>query len=206
MVQIVYKGANEEKKNLILDAAKKRFALMGYSKTSMIEIAKEIGISKATLYYYYPDKVALFTEVLRQEMDQFIFLMEEVRNNTDSLEVGLQSYIDLRAHVFMKLVNVGRASMAEIPGLSQTLPPYLKSFSEREFTIVKDIMLYGVKEGYFTEAVVDDLINLYLDALKGLTIIAMREKYKNSELPKFISELKDQFALLNKLIVGSKLK
>ena len=206
MVQIVYKGANEEKKNLILDAAKKRFALMGYSKTSMIEIAKEIGISKATLYYYYPDKVALFTEVLRQEMDQFIVLMDEVRSNTNSLEGGLRAYIDLRANVFMRMVNVGRASMAEIPGLSQTLPPYLKSFSEKEFSIVKDIMLYGVKEGYFTEAVVDDLVNLYLDSLKGLPIIAMREKYKNSELPKFISELKDQFALFNKLIVSSKLK
>ena len=67
-------------------------------------------------------------------------------------------------------------------------------------------MLYGVKEGYFTEAVVDDLVNLYLDALKGLTMVAMKEKYRNNDLPKFIDDLKKQFVLINKLIVGSKLK
>ncbi|MCE1167052.1 MAG: hypothetical protein LWX70_03060 [Sphingobacteriia bacterium] len=67
-------------------------------------------------------------------------------------------------------------------------------------------MLYGVKEGYFTEAVVDDLVNLYLDALKGLTMVAMKEKYWNNDLPKFIDDLKKQFVLINKLIVGSKLK
>ena len=51
----------------------------------------------------------------------------------------------------------------------------------KKFSIVKDIMLYGVKEGYFTEAVVDDLVNLYLDALKGLTMVAMKEKYRNND-------------------------
>jgi len=78
---------------------------MGYSKTSMIEIAKEVGISKAALYYYYPDKVALFTEVLKTEMDEFVSLMEGVRDRSDTMEAGLQAYVDLRISVFMKLIN-----------------------------------------------------------------------------------------------------
>ncbi len=206
MVQIVHKGSNEEKRKPILEAAQKRFAMMGYSKTSMIEIAKEVGISKAALYYYYPDKVALFTEVLKIEMDEFVSLMEGVRDRSDTMEAGLQAYVDLRISVFMKLVNLGRAAMSDIPGLSATLTPYLNVFGEREFAVVKDIMSLGAREGMFSDEVLDDLVRLYLDSLKGLTIVAMRERYKSDHLSQFKNDLKSQFNLFTRLLIQSRLK
>lgn len=45
---------------IILEAARKRFAHFGISKTTMNEIAADIGMSKASLYYYFPDKEKLF--------------------------------------------------------------------------------------------------------------------------------------------------
>ena len=206
MVQIVHKGSNEEKRKPILEAAQKRFAMMGYSKTSMIEIAKEVGISKAALYYYYPDKVALFTEVLKTEMDEFVSLMEGVRDRSDTMEAGLQAYVDLRISVFMKLVNLGRAAMSDIPGLRATLTPYLNVFGEREFAVVKDIMSLGAREGMFSDEVLDDLVRLYLDSLKGLTIVAMRERYKSDHLSQFKNDLKSQFNLFTRLLIQSRLK
>lgn len=206
MVQIVHKGSNEEKRKPILEAAQKRFAMMGYSKTSMIEIAKEVGISKAALYYYYPDKVALFTEVLKIEMDEFVSLMEGVRDRSDTMEAGLQAYVDLRISVFMKLVNLGRAAMSDIPGLRATLTPYLNVFGEREFAVVKDIMSLGAREGMFSDEVLDDLVRLYLDSLKGLTIVAMRERYKSDHLSQFKNDLKSQFNLFTRLLIQSRLK
>ena len=206
MVQIVHKGSNEEKRKPILEAAQKRFAMMGYSKTSMIEIAIEVGISKAALYYYYPDKVALFTEVLKTEMDEFVSLMEGVRDRSDTMEAGLQAYVDLRISVFMKLVNLGRAAMSDIPGLRATLTPYLNVFGEREFAVVKDIMSLGAREGMFSDEVLDDLVRLYLDSLKGLTIVAMRERYKSDHLSQFKNDLKSQFNLFTRLLIQSRLK
>jgi AcrR family transcriptional regulator len=40
----------------ILTAAARLFATQGYDGTSMRDIAQECGISKATLYHYFPDK------------------------------------------------------------------------------------------------------------------------------------------------------
>lgn len=58
------------RKEQILDAAMKRFGHYGYSKTTMNEIADDLQIAKANLYYYYPDKNALFVDVVREISNQ----------------------------------------------------------------------------------------------------------------------------------------
>ena len=60
-----------EKQAVILDAARKRFAYYGFSKVTMDEIAADIGMGKASLYYYFPTKESLFEEVVKQEKNQF---------------------------------------------------------------------------------------------------------------------------------------
>jgi AcrR family transcriptional regulator len=51
----------DEQKNSILDAAEKLFLRNGIEQTLMIDIAKEAGITKITLYRYFPnrDEIAL---------------------------------------------------------------------------------------------------------------------------------------------------
>lgn len=44
-------------KEKILDAADKRFKVLGFKKTSMAEIANDLGMSTANLYRYFPSKV-----------------------------------------------------------------------------------------------------------------------------------------------------
>ncbi|HEY4784669.1 MAG TPA: helix-turn-helix domain-containing protein, partial [Bacteroidales bacterium] len=60
MVYVTHSGENAEKLEVILKAAQKRFGLYGLEKTTMKEIASDMGMSKAALYYYFPDKEGLF--------------------------------------------------------------------------------------------------------------------------------------------------
>lgn len=48
-------------RNAILKAAEELFLEKGYSATSIDEIAARAGITKPTLYSYYPSKLALYT-------------------------------------------------------------------------------------------------------------------------------------------------
>ena len=48
----------------IIDAAIRVLARQGYAKTSLLEIAKEAGMSKGALHYHYPTKEALIHAVL----------------------------------------------------------------------------------------------------------------------------------------------
>jgi AcrR family transcriptional regulator len=54
----------EKKKAQIRDAARRLFLERGYTATSMDAVTVEAGVSKQTVYVYYPSKRALFADVL----------------------------------------------------------------------------------------------------------------------------------------------
>src|SRR4051794_35863816 len=50
----------------ILDAALACFAERGFAATRLDDVAKRAGVTKGTLYLYFPNKEELFKEVVRQ--------------------------------------------------------------------------------------------------------------------------------------------
>jgi TetR/AcrR family transcriptional repressor of mexJK operon len=59
-----------ERRHAILDGAGRVFARDGYEGASMAQIAREIGVSKGTLYNYFPSKAALFSGFISTGCDQ----------------------------------------------------------------------------------------------------------------------------------------
>jgi len=58
--------AGEQTRRRILTAAKKLFAEKGYFNTSVKDIAKESGVSPATVYHYFGSKEDLAGEICRE--------------------------------------------------------------------------------------------------------------------------------------------
>src|SRR3954454_20532119 len=56
----------EERPRQILAAALEVFAEHGLAAARLEDIAKRAGLSKGTIYLYFPNKEALFREVIRQ--------------------------------------------------------------------------------------------------------------------------------------------
>ena len=48
----------------IIEAAHTCFSRFGFNKTSMEDIAREAGLSRRSVYRHFPDKPALFREVM----------------------------------------------------------------------------------------------------------------------------------------------
>ncbi|WHY75271.1 TetR/AcrR family transcriptional regulator [Neobacillus sp. WH10] len=59
---------NKPTKTVILDVATQLFLDKGYQVVSMDDVAKECGVTKATVYYYYKTKADLFTDAMVQMM------------------------------------------------------------------------------------------------------------------------------------------
>lgn len=55
-----------------LDAALTVFAAHGYSGTTMDKVAEEAGLSKPTLYQYFPSKEALFAAMMQARRDEML--------------------------------------------------------------------------------------------------------------------------------------
>ncbi|MEM9437780.1 MAG: TetR/AcrR family transcriptional regulator [Pseudomonadota bacterium] len=54
----------------VLEGATSVFMNEGFERASVDDIAKAAGVSKATLYSYFPDKRLLFVEVMRRECER----------------------------------------------------------------------------------------------------------------------------------------
>jgi AcrR family transcriptional regulator len=52
----------------IIDGAREVFRAEGFGGASVDEIARRAGISKATMYRYFPDKAAIFNAYVRREL------------------------------------------------------------------------------------------------------------------------------------------
>jgi AcrR family transcriptional regulator len=80
------------RKDLIIDAAQQVFAVKPYDKVSMKEIAGEAGISVASIYTYFANQEALFTEAFLRDTKTLVeTLNKEISKN---LNVDLQKVIN----------------------------------------------------------------------------------------------------------------
>lgn len=85
------RAANFElQRQTILHRAAELFASRGYSGASMHELAAALGISKALLYHYYPEKYALLREIAEGHIDRLC----AVTANDADLETLIRTVVD----------------------------------------------------------------------------------------------------------------
>lgn len=63
-------AVDSAKARQILDGARRVFLAQGFDAASMNDIAREAGVSKGTIYSYFPSKDALFAALIREDKRQ----------------------------------------------------------------------------------------------------------------------------------------
>ena len=72
-----WRRRKEERPGEIVAAALAAFAARGYAKTRLEDVARRAGVSKGTLYLYFPSKEELFKAVVRQTLLPNLALAEQ---------------------------------------------------------------------------------------------------------------------------------
>jgi len=86
----------------ILEAAIKRFIHFGFSKTSFSEIARDLGLSQQSLYYYFPDKKALIREVISKINCEYLALLEDKFEQRRTITDKLMELVNVQEFFFKK--------------------------------------------------------------------------------------------------------
>ncbi len=82
------------KRTAILNAASELFVTEGYRRTSMEELAVEVGVAKGTLYLYFPKKIDLLIACIAREKLAWIPRMHTILNGEDKpAKVRLKEWI-----------------------------------------------------------------------------------------------------------------
>lgn len=76
-------------RDLVLKTAVKLFLDRGYPMVSIDDIAKNCGVIKATVYYYFSSKTKLFTEAMVQMMDRINERIQSILSETGPLRSSL---------------------------------------------------------------------------------------------------------------------
>ena len=193
------------KVQIIIEASQKRFGMFGVEKTSMREIAGDLKLSKASLYYYFPDKESLYKAVVEKEQSEFLSNISERMLSIHEPEQLLLEYANARLSYFRILLNLSRLRMEAYSGLKPAFRDTIKMFKEKEKDIIKRIFNKGISGGVFFISDPDQTATLFLDLLKGLRITLVNEKqtlFIDQEEYNLI--LKKTIALTNIFIKGLK--
>jgi len=165
-----------DKVQIIIEASQKRFGLFGVEKTSMREIADDLKLSKASLYYYFPDKESLYKAVVEKEQKEFIDKITERILSIEEPEQLLREYSISRLSYFRTLLNLSRLRLEAYSDLKPVFRETIQIFKEKEKEIIKKIFNKGIKNGIFYVNDSDQTASLFLDLLKGLRVTVVNEK------------------------------
>jgi TetR/AcrR family transcriptional regulator len=134
------------KRQEVLREAAASFNFKGYHATSLTEIATNLGVTKAALYHYFPNKSSLLAACFEQSMDIAFASLERGRkqgkNGRDRLVLTIAGYV---SHLVDEL-NCGVGLMEEQalePGDRSKLVRQRDRFERALRALVKD----GIEDG-----------------------------------------------------------
>ena len=190
---------DKSKEEAIIKAARRRFAHYGYSKVTMDEIAGDVEMGKASLYYYFPTKENLFQEVILQEQDEFADEIEKILQNENCAEDKLVQYVDQRLKYFQKLFNLGALSFYSFIEKKSHFKQYYKEFEERELQLLSKIFEEGKKKNEFKKDVDEKVVRVLLHILQGLRLRTIKSIAGQQMDNRSYKELKDEMLMTMKI-------
>lgn len=95
---------SEETRKKIIDAASDLFSTRGYDRTSVDMICHTAGISKGAFYHHYPEKHALFMELLQSWLDDIKVRLDQTFTQSSDLPQSLSEI----SVIFDELIDASR--------------------------------------------------------------------------------------------------
>jgi TetR/AcrR family transcriptional regulator len=131
--------AVNEKRGIILAAARETFSLYGIHGTRVEQVAERAGVSKTNLLYYFASKEALYLAVLQEILDVWLAPLKAFREDLAPL-VAIREYIRSKLEVSRDNPQASRLFCLEMlqgaPVLNAELSGALKALVEEKSAII----------------------------------------------------------------------
>jgi AcrR family transcriptional regulator len=151
-VQPRWRRQPEARPGQILDAALEVFAECGVAAARLEDIGKRAGVSKATIYLYFPNKEALFREVIRGTIVSAIESGERAveafeGSATENFIAHMRRYWEfIRSPKFAPIFRLVHAELAAYPDLARF---YGDEVVSRGHRLIATIVKRGIEQGEF---------------------------------------------------------
>ncbi len=136
----------------ILDIAQRLIQLSGYSAISYADIARELGVRKASIHYHFPSKADLGLAVIERYEKMFEGVMTDTSSNRaysgrDMVDVYFSPYLELANDP--DLICLCGALAGELSALPRAMQTLLKRFFSFHQKWLTQVLTAGLQKGEF---------------------------------------------------------
>lgn len=140
---------NEEK---VLDIAIEVFSRKGFNATTMLDLAKETGVQRGSLYNAYKNKEVLFFKVFSRYTENFLILVENELQHPDAKKAFTQLFNTIEKRLCSDQQERGCFSTRSIMEAAQQCPDIhlcLTQFLDGLETIIKNRLEQAIEDEHF---------------------------------------------------------
>jgi AcrR family transcriptional regulator len=166
---------SEKRRREIIEGALACFMRVGYNNTTMDDIARESGVSKGTLYWYFESKDALFEVAVNSIFEDFGTEAFAALAGCESAEERLRVMADAAAQLgrrfqgYFSLFLEFWASSERREEAGRLWGDMLRGYKD----IVVQIVEGGIENGEFQDVNAEELVWAVLAAYDGLAAYLM---------------------------------
>ncbi len=164
---------SEERKEQILEAATEVFIRAGFHKARMDDIAKQAGLSKGALYWYFDSKDAIIQGIMdrmfAREFEQMNAFIDAEMPAREKLELYLEMTVEdiARFEALMPIMYEFWAMLLRKKRVKEVLGSYYKGF----FDILIPIIQQGIDRGEFRDVNAEDVAVTVGAFIEGMFVL-----------------------------------
>lgn len=183
----------EQKKQRILEAAKRVFIQKGYRGVTMKDVIDESGLSRGGVYLYFSSTEKIFLSLIEASDDDYSFLIEQLSNDSRTVWEGVVQLVEIVMNNIVSIEDGLAAAIYEYflvvkrEGQAQDL---LKRRFHRALDILRVLLMKGVETGEFHPKLpIDEISKFLLFVMDGVAINMISLKGEDIDLNKQAAQI-----------------
>ena len=148
------KRERENRKAVILKAARKLFFEKGFKAVTVESIARKAELSKGSIYLYFNSKEEIYAHILLSDIDKFHDRFSDLIQNPSSASEMLIRLANIYIDYFLNDREMFRILMTFMlhtsdMNLPEDLNSYIIKATNQTINIIEYILKYGIERGEF---------------------------------------------------------
>ena len=169
------------KRDAILKAASRLFAVQGFDSTTTIKIAREAGVTEPLIYYHFKGKDDLFMQIIAATFSEYFSRIDDLEKGLDSPFGQIQKLIELQYDIAEEMPDavqlIANACPARLNDPEDICAGNVKEYRRRLITYLNRSLSEGIETGEFTPVPLEKTATLILSLING--IVRYRDINKN---------------------------
>jgi len=149
----------EDKRELLLDASERAFCRLGYARTTMAALAQEAGVTRPTVYSYFPSKDEVFLALADRVRREFLALQEQAVSESpvETIRAALSAYLEAFPRHRGMITVIGHEALTD-PAMGALLEEIFSRANRRNTRFVEQLAADGLVSPVVAPAVLSEAV------------------------------------------------